>query len=356
MRTTCSALAFVVALVALSPPTTLALTTAACRTDGRPVMGTILEVRLCDEAGSDPFENAFETASQLDALFTTWADDSAVLRLNRAQGRAIPEVPEPLRLVLKEAIELSRTTGGAFDVTVGPLIDVWRAAGRSGVLPSAALLAESNERVGSDRIEIRPDHSVRLPSGGSIDLGGLGKGFALDRITAQFRAAGVTSGLLDFGQSSLVAIGAPPDARAWDLLVRRPDGPVIGIVSLRDSAASTSTTFGRSTEIAGRRYSHVIDPRTGRPVATDRLAFVTAPDASLAEALSTALVVWGVDGLPIIERLAGVEALVVEGTRAPTRTSGFDRATKFRPAPEYDTRPPPGLRDVVGPGRRTTHP
>ncbi len=300
-----------------------------CRVDGRYVMGTILELNLCDDAPQSAFDEAFATASSLDALFTTWADDSAVLRINRANGRAVTAVPAPVRHILAEAIEYRRLTGGAFDVSIGPLVAAWRTAAATNELPSSARLDAARAHVDTRRIEIGEDDSVRVPSGMSIDLGGLGKGFALDRITHHLRTQGIDSGLLDFGQSSLVALGAPPGAPSWKLLLRRPDGPIVGTVSLRDTAASTSATFGRSMNIGGRAYSHVIDPRTGRTVPADRLAFVTAPSASLAEALSTALIVLGGNGLSIVERTTGAEALFVESGASPTRTSGFDEATSF---------------------------
>ncbi len=322
-----------VLIVLLGATSVQAATGAPCATDGRFVMGTVLETRVCGNVGPKVTEEAFATAQRFDETFTTWADDGPVLRLNRANGAAMRDVPPSLRAILVEAAAYGRTTGGAFDVSVGPLLELWSKAARDGAPPSPAEITRARAKVGAERIEFLDDGAVRLPAGMAIDLGGIAKGFALDQMASDLRAAGVESAFLDFGQSSLLAMGAPPDATAWSLWLRRPNGPIVGSISLRDRAASVSATYGHSFEVAGRRYSHVVDPRSGLPIEEERLAVVVASDASRAEALSTALIVLGEGGLPLLERLPGVEALLVRGPRGTlSKTSGFEAATDFSPA------------------------
>ncbi len=127
----------------------------------------------------------------------------------------------------------------------------------------------------------------------AIDLGGIGKGYALDQLTNLLRKQGLSQALLDFGQSSIWALGAPPDAEGWHLLVQQPDGETVGIITLRDQALSVSGSLGQTFVVNGNRYGHVIDPHSGEPLQRDLLACVIAPSATQAEALSKALLILG---------------------------------------------------------------
>lgn len=311
-----------------------------CETDGSYVMGTVLQVTLCpgdpaemEAAGrtSRPMQNVFALARRYDALFTTYADDSPLSKLNARAGQGAQPVPDEVADVLKLAQRYATLTRGAFDVTVRPLLRVWREAEHIGQPPSPAALTQALHLVGSHKILFPTAGSVALSEPGmALDLGGIGKGYALDRMIERLRGQGVTDALLSFGQSSLWALGRPTDAEGWRLALRRPDGGIAGFVTLADRALSISASLGQSRRIAGKRYGHVIDPRTGRPVERDLLACIVAPGAALAEALSTALVVLGeVEGLALVERTEGVEALVLDANGNQWMTMGWDAATRF---------------------------
>jgi thiamine biosynthesis lipoprotein len=140
--------------------------------------------------------------------------------------------------------------------------------------------------------------------------------------------------LLDFGQSSIWALGAPPDAPKWRLLIQQPDGQNVGVISLRDQALSISASFGQQSVIQGQRYGHIIDPRTGMPVQRSLLACVIAPDATQAEALSKALLILGEhQGVALLESLPSVEGLLVEASGKQWMTRGWTQVTKFTPEP-----------------------
>lgn len=311
-----------------------------CETDGTYVMGTVLQVTLClggsvemEAAGrtSRPMQNAFALARRYDALFTTHADDSPVSKLNARAGQGAQSVPDEVADVLKLAQRYATLTRGAFDVTVRPLLRVWRDAEAAGEPPSPAALASALRLVGSHKIFFPTAGSVALSEPGmALDLGGIGKGYALDRMIERLRGQGVTDALLNFGQSSLWALGRPTDAAGWRLALRRPDGGIAGFVTLADRALSVSASLGRNQRIAGKRYGHVIDPRTGRAVERDLLACVVAPSAAQAEALSTALVVSGeVEGLALVEGMEEVEALLLDANGARWATTGWNAATRF---------------------------
>lgn len=306
-----------------------------CTRDGRYVMGTVLQMELCApdaELRQRMFEPAFADAMRLDSLLTTYSAESPTSRLNARAGRGPTELPPEVIEVLALSRSYADLAGGTFDVTVGPLIALWRQAGRIGRLPSEAALSDARSRVGSGALLIAADGRSALLAreGMHIDLGGIGKGYALDRLAARLRSAGVGGALLDFGRSSIWALGRPPGADGWRLLVQNPAGERLGVVTLRNQALSVSGSLGQSSEIAGRRYGHVIDPRTGWPMERDLLACVVAPSAALAEALSKALLLLGEqEGVTLLERLPEVEGMLAEAGGRSWATSGWERSVAF---------------------------
>jgi thiamine biosynthesis lipoprotein len=171
----------------------------------------------------------------------------------------------------------------------------------------------------------------------SVNLGGVAKGYALDSLLPLLDAHGVDAALLNFGQSSTWARGAPPAAEGWRLLVRGPDGGFAGIVTLRDQALSVSSSLGQFTEIEGQRYGHILDPRTGQPLVRARQTLIVAPRADLAEALSKALLVLEAEaGLERVASQPGCEGLLIEAGGILRMTPGFAEAVLFEPATAWD--------------------
>ncbi|NIR59009.1 MAG: FAD:protein FMN transferase, partial [Gammaproteobacteria bacterium] len=176
--------------------------------------------------------------------------------------------------------------------------------------------------------------------GARLDLGAIAKGYALDRLAGQLRAAHAAAdgsgpvALLNFGQSSYWALGTPPDAEVWTLLLRHParETPA-GTIGLRNQALSISAALGDSSVIEGRRYGHVIDPRTGEPLHRAAQVAALAPDATQAEAISTAVLVLGADeGLAWVESLPGCEALWIDAG-SERATAGWSAAARYQPMP-----------------------
>lgn len=222
--------------------------------------------------------------------------------LSRLNGRAAMRTPlrsAELAPVLRTACELSHRLDGAFDPTVAPVLDLWRRAARCGTPPSRAALRRARCRVGAQSIRVTDTLIVLERRGMSLDLGALGKGLALDAIAAALRRDGCRSGLLNFGESSLLAIGRPP-GRRWRVVLRNPFGGFAGEFALGGRACSTSATLGQRLRVGGRVLGHIIDPRTGHPLRRAAQVTVLARSAAVAEAVSTALLVLGrhaVDGI-----------------------------------------------------------
>ena len=321
----------------------LCLLAAACASptpsirvsEGRPAMGTVLEIEIAarDEAAARAtLERCFERVAELERLFTRFDPESALSRLNRAAGRGPRSVDPALARILADSREYASLTRGSFDVTVGPLVAFWWEAGRRGSAPSADELAVARARVGSDGIELSADASRAglARAGMSVDLGGIAKGWALDRVAEILAAEGVTSGFASFGGSSFLALGTPRGDSGWRVLLRDAGGGFAGVMHLRDRSLSASGSLGQSIEIAGRAYGHVIDPRSGEPLVRAAQAAVVAPTGALAEALSKALLVLGEDeGIALLEDLPGVEGFVIDASGRTRRTEGWDRAVDF---------------------------
>jgi thiamine biosynthesis lipoprotein len=308
---------------------------AATLRDARPLMGTLLQLTLVarDEASARAAADAcFALGAELEAVLTTYDPVSATSRMNASAGSGPFAAPPALARLLADSQRLARATGGVFDPSVGPLIELWSAAGKSRRLPSAAAIAAAKRRVGIERITIAPDGKVALEPGMSVNFGGVGKGFALDRMSELLAGRGIEDALFDFGGSSWLALGAPADAAAWRVLLRDGQGGFAGVAALRDTSASFSESFGQWSEIEGRRYGHVIDPRTGWPVSEPRAGVALARDGASAEALSKALVLLPpAEALAVVARVPGAEALVIDAAGARHESPGFRRATGLEP-------------------------
>lgn len=264
-------------------------------------------------AGLEAVDRAFDEIERVNRLLSDYRDDSELARLNRAAGTGPVAVSEELFELLRSLVPYHEQSAGAFDPTVGPLLRLWGLRGEGpAAVPAAHELAATLERVGFDRLRIDPrERTVALPAGMSLDPGAFGKGYAVDRAVAVLRASGIRSGVIDFG-STAFALGRPRGARGFRFEVRNPQGPAGSLERLRlaDRALSTSGGYERYVEIDGRRYPHLLDPRTGRPARAAASATVVAPSALEADILSTAIAVVGVEAATPLLAGSDVRAIV----------------------------------------------
>jgi FAD:protein FMN transferase len=301
---------------------------AECLSDGQYVMGTVLQVTLCEAdpaIGELQMAALFTSARRLDAELTTFSPTSPVNRLNTRAGHGRERVSPQLAHAIAVSLDYWRMTKGTFDITVGPLMALWREAAETGTIPSPATFRRVRSQVGSKYIRLGADGTVSLTRPNmALDFGGIGKGYALDQLANVLRAQKQKSALLSFGQSSIWALGRPPDAPGWRLLLRGPQGESSGLVTLTEQALSVSASFGQSVQVHGQSYGHIIDPRTGRPLKRNLVAYVTAPNAAQAEALSKALLVLGEQqGIVLLQSLNEVEGLLLEANGQRWMTTGW---------------------------------
>ena len=290
---------------------------------------------------------AFAPIRMVDERMSSYRSDSELMQMNRTAQEAPVRVDEHLMRVLEVSREVSEATGGAFDVTCGPLIDLWRDAGRRGRPPTEAERAEALARVGYRKLVLDPvRRTVRFAVPGmKVVLGAVAKGYAVDLAVAALREAGYRDALVEAG-GDLFASGSAPGGRRWRVGVQdptRPDEPAfLTTLQVSDRAVVTSGNYRRFTVIAGRRYSHIVDPRTGKPVDALPSVTVVAPEATHADALATAVSVLGLEkGMALIESMPEVECLLVtvEGGKPRLhRSSGFARYEVEREVPAQEAK------------------
>lgn len=287
--------------------------------------------------GDDPVrlraagDEALAAIARIERQLSFYRVDSEVAAINTHAWREPVRVsPEVFRL-LDTCAHLTRATGGAFDVTIGPLMRAWRFVEAHGGLPAPGELEAALAVTGMALVRLDPDAgTVRFErAGAAVDLGSAGKGYAVDVAIDVLREAGVTSALLRGGAGTVHVIGTPPGADAWPVEwhaasgaraqephaagggAAAPTHDAAHAVPLRNSALSVSAVHGKSFVRDGREYGHVIDPRTGEPAVRARSACVTGPSSLLCDALSTALLVNGGAWLPTLrQRWPGYEGWV----------------------------------------------
>lgn len=303
-------------------------------------MGTTYTVKVVAvslPSTADLKERIDRRLEAINQSMSTYRQDSEISRFNRLDrvGERFP-ISNDFSRVMQVAEKVHRLSGGAWDPTVAPLVELW-GFGREGPpegIPAAEAIRAGLARVGLDRITLFEDaFLVKRDADIQLDLASIAKGYGVDQIAVLLRESGYKNFLVEIG-GEVYAAGRRKDGRPWKIGVNRPeaDAPqdaVYRVAALSDRAMATSGDYRNFFEIDGRRYTHVIDPRTGRPVTNGVVSVtVTADSCTLADALATALMVMGPSqGLSMIESLSNVEALVIvaaaDGNYRDVHSSGF---------------------------------
>ncbi len=240
---------------------------------------------------------ALNGIDRIEDELSVFRDSSAICAVNRRAADAPVTIGAEFFELLRQCAALHRDTGGAFDVTSTPLSRCWGFLQREGRLPPSDALEAARANVGFDAVALDVDaHSVRFARAGvELNLGAIGKGHALDRVAIGMRASGVAHALLSAGRSSLLALGGQTHGWHVEVVSPRVTGGPLAHVWLRDAALGTSGSGEQFVIVDGRRYGHVIDPRSGRPADGVLSASVVASSAAEADALSTAFFIGGAE-------------------------------------------------------------
>ncbi|MCD8355775.1 MAG: FAD:protein FMN transferase [Clostridia bacterium] len=258
-------------------------------------MDTYMTVTAYGEHAQDAVDDAVAEIERLDALLSIGKVDSEISKLN-VNGSAV--LSEDTSEMITKALELYESTGGAFDITVLPLMEEWGFTTEDYQVPSDETIAEILKKVGADQLEWDADtNTMTLGQGQEIDLGGIAKGFTSSRIMEIFKEDGVTCGMVSLG-GNVHLLGTKVDGSEWRVGIQDPNNTenILGILEADDCAVITSGGYERYFEQDGVTYHHIIDPATGRPSDSGVTSVtIVSKDGTLADGLSTSLFVMGID-------------------------------------------------------------
>src|ERR1700693_887525 len=277
------------------------------------VMGTIFEIVAYDDLpvrASHAIDKAFQEIVRLDEVMSNYNSASDLSRLNRSAHFHAEVVPPDLYRVIEQSLLYSRLSDGKFDISVGPLINVWKAAIRGDRAPSSAEKENLRRCVGYQNIALIPPDRIEFRSPClQIDLGAIGKGYAVDRAVEILHSYGVERALVNAGGSTIYGMGSPPGQTAWLVHLRDPSKHIDPQVMLRDHSVSTSEQTPPSS-LRGISAGHIVDPETGVPVKTTFAVSVIAKTATASDALSTTFLLIGPDkGKALVKTIADAAAI-----------------------------------------------
>lgn len=303
----------------------VATTTLAHAASPRPVvfrtqtMGTWATLSIVTEDSAAVADLAYRSLlvlHRVDSLMSNWTQTSDVARINRDAARADVGVHAEVVTVIDFAQRVTRESDGAMDITVEPLVRLWGFLGGTRRVPSQAEIDAALKSVGPDQIRFDAGRkTIRFANPNTkIDLGGIAKGYGVDRVAEGLRRAGATNALIDLS-GNMVALGDAAGKQGWTVGIRDPSGerPHLGTIRLRDQAISTSGNYEQFVDADGRRYGHIIDPRTGWPAEGLVSVTVVASTAMMCDAWDTGLFVLGsTQARALAKALDEIAVVVVE--------------------------------------------
>lgn len=282
------------------------------------LMGTRFELVAVSEdeqQANEAIEAGIKEIQRIEALISEWQPTSQTSAINRSAGGMPVPVDEELYELIRRSLRISELTGGAFDISWAAADKVWKFDGSMKEMPSQEAVKNSIRHIGYQKIQLIPEtHSVFLKEEGmKIGFGAIGKGYAANRARDLMRRMGIQSGVVN-AAGDLITWGKQADGQPWYIGIADPADKekVFSWLTADHTAVVTSGSYEKYAEINGKRYGHIIDPRTGYPVSGLKSVTIICPDAELADALATAVFVLGKEeGLYLVNQLKGVECLLV---------------------------------------------
>jgi thiamine biosynthesis lipoprotein len=306
----------------------------------REIMGTfnrIVAVAKTEGKANRAIKAGFDELVRIDKMMSDYKADSELSKVNReAFAKAVKVSPE-LFEILQISEGYSRVSDGAFDITVGPLVDLWHKAGETNSMPDANTIAATKVKVGYEKLVLdAKNQTVRFAvEGMRLDLGGIGKGYAVDKAVEAMKRKGAIGGMADSG-GNIRCFGRPAHGGSWLIGIQDPNladsveriadssSPMM-VLKLNNMAVATSGDYRRFVMVGGKKVSHIIDTNTATGASKMASDTIIAPKAVDADALSTAVNVLGAEkGLDLIDSLLGVEAIIVTREGKIIKSSGVD--------------------------------
>ena len=281
-------------------------------------MGTMFDIvvyHVSRPVAEQAVESAMAEVVRLDRVMSHFKAESDLSRLVREGGRGFVRVDPDLFAVLEESVAMSRRSSGRFDVTIGPLLRAWKKALEENRRPSSAEISAARRCVGYEQIEARPPDRIRLRSDCvEIDLGGIGKGYAVDRAMQILSASGIARAVVNAGSSSIAASGAPPGSAGWPVTLGA------------DASGGKTMVLEHASMSTSRQNGEIVDPSTGMPSENGNTVTVLAPTATTSDALSTTLLMLSIDeGKKLLAEYAAVSAFWISAEGKLTGVHRGDR-------------------------------
>ena len=311
----------------------------------RMIMGTFAEVSVYsddEKIAGKAIEASLDEMERMDRIMSNYKDDSELSQVNKNAAKSPVPCGRELLEVLEHSLHYSELSDGAFDVTVSPVIAAWGFFTGKGRIPSDKELAKLLPAVSYRNIVINKGNNPEKPGAilfkhpqTKIDFGAIGKGYAVDKALEIVRKYAVNNACINLGGNIYVR-GAPADRNAWKVGVQHPrnKAEILGYLELKDESTATSGDYERFIEIKGKRYSHIVDPRTGMPVKDVVAVTIVAPTGTAVDALSTSVFVLGLEkGMNLVKSIPGVDAMIAcqenDGVIGITMTDGFRNKFKI---------------------------
>lgn len=298
------------------------------------LMDTVITITLYDSTDTALLEQTVELCAEYERLFSRTLPESEVYRLNHAGGQPVAVSADTLLLV-QTAVAYSELTGGKYDITICPVVDLWDFTGDAPSLPAPTQLRQALAAVDYHNIVVQ-GNTIQLKNGAQIDLGSIAKGYIADRLAEFLAGQGVQSAIINLG-GNIMTVGGKPSGEPFQIGIQKPfeqHSETVGSVQIRGQSVVSSGIYERSFVLDGTRYHHILDPATGYPADSGLVAVTVVSDHSMdGDALSTGLFLLGLtDGLALAERLPGVEAMFIAADGAEHRTSGFAADLQYKPS------------------------
>ncbi|HEX5172246.1 MAG TPA: FAD:protein FMN transferase [Cyclobacteriaceae bacterium] len=280
-------------------------------------MGSAFEFVLVANAdeGETLLDECVDEVRRIEFLLTEFSDTSQTFLINQSAGKKAVRVDDEVYSLLSRCKEISRLTQGAFDITSGALKKLYNFKGESFTMPTDEVIRETLSKVDFNKIQLSENHEVLLASPGMhISFAAIGKGYAADKVKNLMITKGIENGVIN-ASGDLTAWGNREDGSPWKIGIADPLVPssILLWIPIMNSSVATSGDYERYFELNGERYSHSINPKTGKPVKGIKSVTIVSPSAELSDALATAVFTMGVEvGLDFIEQLPHTHAIVVD--------------------------------------------
>lgn len=294
----------------------------------RLLLDTVVDIQILssdEQHANQAIAAAYEEIQRIEHLLGRYHANSQIVALNKNAGVGSVAVSQEVRELLQRGNDYGILTDGLFDIAIGALVDLWGIGTEQERVPSEDEIQQTLPRINLAVLDLAHPQGVSITQPGvSVDLGGIGKGYAIDRAWQTLKDHGVEKALINAG-GNIRCIGTRVDGNPWRIGIRHPrQEGILGVIDVTEKAVATSGDYERYFMQDGMRYHHILDPRTGRPAQECQSVTILAPTAEMADVLSTAVFIMGTDaGMRFIEAQEGVEGMIVGRNGNPVFSSGF---------------------------------